>query len=185
MSRDTDQILVERILAGDRRAFGELVDRFEKPLFNVALRMLGSREDAEDVLQSVFLKVYKRLGTYDPRFKFFSWIYRMTVNESINALKQRRRYEPIESPIVVHPVGGDPEEELGRVETTDRIGNAILQLSPEDRAIVSLRHFQDLSYDEIAYILDIPSKTVKSRLFTARQRLKHILLQRGLGNAHA
>ncbi len=185
MSRDKDHILVERILAGDRRAFGELIDRFERPLFNVALRMLGSREDAEDVLQSVFLKAYRRLDSYDPRFKFFSWIYRMTVNESINALKQRRRYEPIESPLVVHPLGDDPEEEFGRNETSDRIGNAILMLSPEDRAIVSLRHFQDLSYDEIAYILEIPSKTVKSRLFTARQRLKQILLHRGFGNAHA
>lgn len=183
MSRNSDQQLIEQVLGGQTNAFGELIDRYMRPLFNVALRMLNSRDDAEDVVQAVFLKAFERLETYDPRFKFFSWIYRMTVNESINTLKQQNRFEVLDWSL--ESVDNRPDEEFRERETSDRVGLALMVLSPEDRAIVLLRHFQEFSYDEIGFILNIPSKTVKSRLYTARQRLKQILIHRGFGETYA
>ncbi len=87
---EQDRALVARWLEGQSDAASGLVDRYQKRLFNVALRMLGNVQDAEDVTQTVFLNAFLKLRSYDPRYKFFSWIYRMTVNESLNALKRRK-----------------------------------------------------------------------------------------------
>ena len=88
---DQDRALIQRYLEGEADAAGGLVDRYQKPLFNVALRMLDNAQDAEDVTQTVFFNAFLKLRTYDPRYKFFSWVYRMTVNESLNLLKSRKR----------------------------------------------------------------------------------------------
>src|SRR5213592_4881860 len=93
---EQDRALVERYLENHGAAAGALVDRYQQRLFNVALRMLGNVQDAEDVTQTVFLNAFHRLRTYDPRYKFFSWIYRMTVNESLNMLKRRKPTVPLE-----------------------------------------------------------------------------------------
>lgn len=159
---EQDRALVKRCLEGDAEAVGELVDRYQKPLFNVALRMLGDTQDAEDVTQTVFLNVYLNLRQYDPRYRFFSWIYRMTVNESLNALKRRKPTVTLED---VYVAKAEPQSE----ESVER---ALLRLKPDDRALVVLSHFVSFSYQEIADVLEIPVKTVKSRLFTARERLK-------------
>ena len=84
MVDDQDQALVRQCLDGHTRAFEALVDRYQKPLFNVALRMLDDAQDAEDITQTVFIKAFEKLATYDDRYKFFSWIYKMTVNEALN-----------------------------------------------------------------------------------------------------
>ncbi len=95
MNEDSDGILVQRCRAGDRRAFEALVGRYEKPVFNAALRMLRNPEDARDVAQTVFLKAFEHLADYDPKYRFYSWIYRIALNESINILNGRKRLEPI------------------------------------------------------------------------------------------
>ena len=159
---EQDRALVKRCLDGDPDAVGELVDRYQKPLFNVALRMLGDPQDAEDVTQTVFLNAYLNLRRFDPRYRFFSWIYRMTVNESLNALKRRRPTVTLED---VYVARTEPPAE----ESVER---ALMRLKPDDRALVVLSHFVSFSYQEIADVLEIPVKTVKSRLFTARERLK-------------
>ena len=159
---EQDRALVKRCLEGDPEAVGELVDRYQKPLFNVALRMLGDAQDAEDVTQTVFLNAYLNLRRFDPRYRFFSWIYRMTVNESLNALKRRRPTVTLED---VYVARTEPQAE----ESVER---ALMRLKPDDRALVVLSHFVSFSYQEIADVLEIPVKTVKSRLFTARERLK-------------
>ena len=159
---EQDRALVKRCLEGDPEAVGELVDRYQKPLFNVALRMLGDPQDAEDVTQTVFLNAYLNLGRYDPRYRFFSWIYRMTVNESLNALKRRRPTVTLED---VYVAKAEPESE-------ESVQRALMRLNPDDRALVVMSHFVSFSYQEIADVLGIPVKTVKSRLFTARERLK-------------
>jgi len=169
---EQDRALVRRCLEGKRDAFGGLVDRYHKPLFNVALRMLNNVQDAEDVTQTVFLNAFLRLRTYDPRYKFFSWIYRMTVNESLNALKRRRGREPLDLAHDVLAPGAGPD---GAAEAEDRVGKALLCLRPDDRAVVVLKHFASFSYQEIADVLEVPVRTVKSRLFTARERLRDAL----------
>jgi len=171
-AHEHDRALVRRCLEGQGDAYRDLVDRYSKPLFNVALRMLGNVQDAEDVTQRVFLNAFLKLRTYNPRYKFFSWVYRMAVNESLNTLKRRGAMEGLEneSDVVTSVAGPDTA-----VELEDRIGKALMRLKPDDRAVVVLKHFVSFFYKEIADVLDIPVRTVKSRLFTARERLKYAL----------
>lgn len=166
---DEDRALVRRCLEDDRQAAGVLVDRYQQRLFNVALRMLGNVQDAEDVTQTVFFNAFHKLHTYDPAFRFFSWVYRMTVNESLNALKRRKQTVTLgdDSDLMVPHSGADSV-----AEAEDRVGKALESLKPDDRAVVVLKHFVSFSYEEIAQVLDIPVQTVKSRLFTARERLR-------------
>jgi RNA polymerase sigma-70 factor (ECF subfamily) len=169
---EQDRALVKRCLEGRGDAFGGLVDRYHRPLFNVALRMLNNVQDAEDVTQAVFLNVYLRLRTYNPRYRFFSWIYRITVNESLNTLKRRKRTESLDQAHDVRAPGAGPD---GAAEARDRVEKALMCLSPDDRVVVVLKHFVSFSYQEIANVLEIPVRTVKSRLFTARERLRDAL----------
>ena len=167
---EQDRALVERYLENHRDAAGALVDRYQQRLFNVAFRMLGNVQDAEDVTQTVFFNAFHRLGTYDPRYKFFSWIYRMAVNESLNMLKRRKPSLTLEDDHDILAPGGGAAAD--RAEAEDRVRSALMGLKPDDRAVVVLRHFVSFSYQEIAAVLEIPVQTVKSRLFTARERLR-------------
>jgi RNA polymerase sigma-70 factor (ECF subfamily) len=173
---EQDRALVRRYLAGQREAANGLVDRYQKRLFNVALRMLHNARDAEDVTQTVFLNVFLRLRTYDPKYKFFSWIYRMTVNESLNMLARRKPTVPLEDEPDIRAPGGASDT---AAEVQDQVGKALMRLNPDDRAVVVLRHFVSFSYQEIADVLEIPVRTVKSRLFTARDRLRLALREQG------
>jgi RNA polymerase sigma-70 factor (ECF subfamily) len=166
---DDDRALVRRYLDGDRHAAGSLVDRYQRIVFNIALRMLSNVQDAEDVTQTVFGNVFDSISSYDPKYRFFSWIYRMTVNESLNQLKRRKPMMTLDdrSDIPARQVSTDDA-----VETEDLVRMALMDLNPDDRAIVVLQHFRALSYAEIAEILEIPVITVKSRLFTARERMR-------------
>ena len=175
MENDADQILVERCRAGDREAFTELVIRFQRPVYNAALWILRKPEDASDVAQTVFVKVAEQLDDYDPQFRLFSWIYRIAVNESLNALRRSRRHESFDDAIDIPSEGPNPESQLAESERADRVRRALAGVSTNDRVVLTLRHFAELSYQEIGQILDIDEKTVKSRLFEARQRLRETL----------
>jgi RNA polymerase sigma-70 factor (ECF subfamily) len=169
---ERDRALVRRYLEGERDAAGGLVDRYQKRVFNVALRMLHHVEDAEDVTQTVFLK----LETYDPKYRFFSWIYRMTVNESLNVLKRRKPTVTLEAAPHISAPGAAPDR---AAEVQDLVGMALMRLKPDDRTVVVLKHFVSFSYEEIAEVLEIPVRTVKSRLYTARDRMRQALCDRG------
>jgi RNA polymerase sigma-70 factor, ECF subfamily len=173
---EQDRALVRRYLAGQREAAGGLVDRYQHHLFNVALRMLGNVEDAEDVTQTVFLNAFRKLRTYNPKYKFFSWVYRMTVNESLNVIKRRKRTVTLEALPPVPAPGATADR---TTEAEDLVGKALMRLKPDDRAVVVLKHFASFSYEEIAEVLEIPVRTVKSRLFTARDRLRLALREEG------
>jgi RNA polymerase sigma-70 factor (ECF subfamily) len=170
---DLDRALVRRCLDGDWAAGNELADRYYRSVYNVSLRILGNVQDAEDVTQTVFGNAFAALPGYDPRYRFFSWIYRMTVNESLNTLKRRRRVISLDESLEPAAPGGVSGT---AIEAEDRVGRALLELKPDDRAVVVLRHFVSFSYDEISDVLGVPVKTVKSRLFTARERLRQALL---------
>lgn len=170
---DLDRALVRRYLDGERAAGDELVNRYHRSVFNVALRMLGNVQDAEDVIQTTFGNAFAALDSYDPKYRFFSWIYRMTFNESLNTIKRRRNVVSLDGTFDV-PAADVVSESA--VEAEDRVGRALLDLKPDDRAVVVLRHFVSFSYEEISDVLGVPVKTVKSRLFTARERMRHSLL---------
>jgi RNA polymerase sigma-70 factor (ECF subfamily) len=141
--------------------------------------MLHDREEARDVAQTVFLKVYEHLGKFDTKFRFYSWLYRITLNESIDVLQRRRPVEDVDPDA---PDGGPgPEESLRRYQTRDGVLQALMTLRSEYRAVVVLRHFVGCSYEDMGEILGVPEKTVKSRLFSARQLLKTALDGKDIG----
>jgi RNA polymerase sigma-70 factor (ECF subfamily) len=159
-------------VAGEAAAFEVLVERYQRVMFNVALRMLGNSEDASDATQTCFVKAYERLQSYDSRYRFFSWLYRILTNECLNTLRARRPGEVVTLDLVA-PASPDA---LEAAERRRAVQQALLSLPPEHRGVVVLRHYAELSYEEIGAALGIPKKTVKSRLYTARHRLGELLI---------
>lgn len=169
--------VIEMAREGDSSAFETILERYEKPVFNAAYRIVANYEDAADVTQTVFLKVHQKLGTYKPEHKFFSWIYRIAVNEAINLAKRRRWERPLED--VVAARQGDSVDHLARIARDELIQGALRALKTDYRVVVVLKYFLEMSYKEIGDIVGIPEKTVKSRLFTGRELLRQALVRRG------
>lgn len=174
---DLDRTCVDRCLRGDRDAFERILERYEKPVYNAVARLTGNAEEARDLCQEAFVKVFENLRSYDPSRRFFSWMYRIAINETINHLNARRRFEPLTDTLQYGRA--DPEQEMQNVERDREIQRALLQLDLNYRLAVIVRHFLQLSYAEAAHVLDVPEKTVKSRLFTARHMLREILTRNG------
>lgn len=163
-----DCVWVARCLEGDPAAFEPLVERYQRVLFSVALRLLRNYDDAKDATQNTFIRAYEHLDSFDPERRFFSWIYRIAVNESLNFRRSRRPQQVVEGTLEVQ--GGQAEAVEAR-ERSALLEQALSKLTDEYREVVVLRYFGDLSYEEISEALGVPEKTVKSRLFSARQRL--------------
>ena len=174
LSQDAeDAALVSRVLAGDVAAFELLVERYQRPLFTVAFRMLGSREDAADATQNALVRIYENLQAFDPERRFFSWSYRILVNECLNVIRARRVTVEAEET----PMAPAAFEQVAAAERRAAVQRALMGLAPELRAAIVLRHYGGLSYEQISEALGgLPVKTVKSRLHTARQRLGRTLL---------
>jgi RNA polymerase sigma-70 factor (ECF subfamily) len=173
-----DNRLVQECLNGHPEAYGALVERYQKPLFNTALRMVKDYDEATELTQTVFVKGYEKLTMFDPKYKFFSWIYRMLVNESLNYIKRSNRTVSLDASV---PTTADqPDEAFAKERVSTRIQDALMELGVEQRILIILRHFQGLSYRELGFILDISDKKVKSRLFAARRSLHDLLKARGV-----
>jgi RNA polymerase sigma-70 factor (ECF subfamily) len=155
----------------------QLVSQYQRPVYNAAYRILGNVDDAADTTQIVFIKVFEHIADYDSRFKFFSWIYRIAINESLNQVKKRRNQEPL-ADSQASPWRG-PEEELDAARLSGRVQGALMLLSDDYRTVVVLKHITGCSYQQISEILQLPEKTVKSRLYSARQLMKNTLLNDG------
>ena len=178
MTRPDDKKLMERCLKGDRQAFEALLVKYQRPVYNAAYRMLNNSEDARDVTQRVFRKVYENLDQYDPSHRFFSWIYRIAMNESINWLKKSSRQEALEHE--ASDQGDGPEKQAGDAQLGEGMEAALMMIKSEYRAVIILKHVLGCSYIEISEVLDIPEKKVKSRLYAGRQLLQERLTQQGL-----
>lgn len=173
MNKPDDSGLIRSSLKGDRKAFETLLIRYEKPVFNAAYRMLNNREDARDVTQTVFLKAYEHLGDFDPKFRFFSWIYRIALNESVNCLNKRGRTEELTREPIAET--GRPEDAMDHEMRSRQLQSAMMTIKTEYRSVIVLKHFLDCNYLEISQILDISENLVKSRLYSGRQLLKDAL----------
>lgn len=155
-----------------------LVREYEGPVFNAALRMLGNRDDAADVTQTTFMKAFQKLGQFDTKRRFFSWIYRIALNESIDMINSHARSTPLESEgTSSEPL---PEALADSDQVNQQLQAALLELSDDYRGVIVLRYFSGCSYREMAEILGIPEKTVKSRLFSARHRMRDLLVRHGV-----
>lgn len=154
-----------------------LLDRYESTIFNTVCRIVGDRDDAADITQSVFLKIYRNIHRYNPEYRFFSWMYRIALNESYNHLARKRPSAEVD-PQIPAP-GPGPEDDLFLVEMGDHLQRALGTMTFEYRTVIILKHLMLLSYHEIAQILGLPEKTVKSRLYSGRQVLRKQLLRQG------
>jgi RNA polymerase sigma-70 factor (ECF subfamily) len=172
MQNDDDAALVAGAARGDTSAFEALVTKYQRVLFSVAHRMLGDYADAADATQTAFIKAYQKLGSFDPSFRFYSWIYRILLNECLNARRDRKNHERITPDLAG---AASPHDDVEAAERRQRVQRALSELPAEYRQVIVLRHFGELSYDDIAAVLGIETKTVKSRLYTARQRLTELL----------
>lgn len=172
-----DSELVARSLAGDASAFGELVERYQRVLFQLAYRVLRDREEARDATQSAFVKAWTHLSQFDRSRRFFSWIYRIQLNEAFNRRGRMHPHDELDAALASSAEG--PEDSHGRSLLEAAIAGALAELSADARDVIVLRHWLNLSYEEIAEHVHVPPKTVKSRLFAARQKLGEILKRRG------
>ncbi|HVS04345.1 MAG TPA: sigma-70 family RNA polymerase sigma factor [Thermoanaerobaculia bacterium] len=175
-----DEELVARTLAGDQGAFATLVRRYQERLANFLFRLLRDLETAHDLAQEVFLRVHQALDRYDPQYKFSTWIFRVAHNLAIDEIRKRRvpmvslqRSDGDETHEWELPgEGPTPYQELRNLERGTAIGEAIDALPPDYKELVVLRHFGELSYEEIAQLKRMPLGTVKNKLFRGRQMLK-------------
>jgi RNA polymerase sigma-70 factor (ECF subfamily) len=159
-----DRDLVARALEGDESAFAELLERFRRPVFSLIYRMIGDREQAEDLAQESFVKAFNNLDTYNPSYRFSSWLFKIASAE---------REE--ETRIVLESHDESPEQEMLALELGSEIEEAIARLRPEYRTAVILRHIESRPYEEIAEIMDVPIGTVKTFLHRARAELREML----------
>jgi RNA polymerase sigma-70 factor (ECF subfamily) len=184
-----DRDLVARALEGDESAFAELLERFRRPVFSLIYRMIGDREQAEDLAQESFVKAFNNLDTYNPSYRFSSWLFKIANNHAIDHLRRARlstvsihgsphaasaeREE--ETRIVLESHDESPEQEMLALELGSEIEEAIARLRPEYRTAVILRHIESRPYEEIAEIMDVPIGTVKTFLHRARAELREML----------
>ena len=183
----TDEALVRSVLAGDRDRFELLVERYQKRLVNYLYRMVRNLEEAHDLTQEVFVRVYQALDRYDSQYRFSTWLFRVAQNAAIDVIRKRRvRLVPLSR----RPDEGSeatvdldlPDDQPSALETLEgreldaAIRTAIDALPWEYRELILLRHYGELAYEEIAEVKAMPLGTVKNKLFRARQMLKQQLL---------
>lgn len=179
--KERENELVEACRKGDRQAMDTLVRQYERPVYNAAFRMLGNADDAADVTQTTFIKALENIDSFKSGYRFFSWVYRIAVNESINQLKRRKPSETFDDTRASSaPM---PDELAAAGQVSREVQTALMELQESHRSVLVLKYFTGCSYREIGEILEIPEKTVKSRLFSARQQMKEQLQQRGVISA--
>lgn len=180
-----DAEIVRLILAGNEDLFADLVNRYRTRLCRFIERYTNDAEDARDVTQDVFLKVYGALDSFDPKYKFSTWLFRIAGNAAIDHLR-RRKVRPLRLELPVDEDGEarqvepkdirpDPLEDLSRRRLGLALHEAIGRLPDDYRELISLRHYGELPYEEIAELKGMPLGTVKNKLFRARQALRDLL----------
>jgi RNA polymerase sigma-70 factor (ECF subfamily) len=169
--------------AGDEDAFRSLVERHSRAIFRLAFRMTGHQQDAEDVVQEAFLRAHQRLGQFESRANFGTWLHRVAVNCALDFMRVRRRDPPREE---LDDIGGDgarplpaadpqPDRLLFSVEVRERVGAAVAELNPKERAAFVLRHFEEMSIDEISRTMGVGTEAAKNNVFRAVKKLRKVL----------
>ena len=184
-----DRQLVERALAGSQEAYRAIVDRYQRPIYSLVVRMVRDPSTAEDLAQEVFCKAFRALSSFDRKRKFSSWLFKIAHNSAIDQLRKRRvptislETEDAESDDPLHryadPDAEDPEEYSKRQELAAAIEASLETLRPEYREVLILRFEQEKSYEDISEITDLPLGTVKTHLHRARKALARDLSQQG------
>ena len=180
---DDDRRLIADCLGGQRDAFGELVSRYQARLYNAALRLVQSPDDAADVVQDAFLSAYQAIHTFKGDAEFFTWLYRIAFNTAISLKRKKRPAVSLEAH--TGETGIDPDDQseyvkpgaaLERSEDERQLNEAIARLSPEHREVLLLKDIEGLKYEDIAELLGVPIGTIRSRLHRARLELRDLLV---------
>lgn len=184
-----EMALIRRVQRGDQTAFAELLEAYEKPVYNLCLRMTGNPEDAADMTQEAFLKVWRGAAQYQFESSFSTWLYRLTSNVCIDFLRSKKRRQTVSLTVEEEQDGTQeleiadsaplPEEQVLHSETKREIAAAMEALEEDFRLILTLRLVENLSYEQIADVMELKVGTVKSRLARARMKLKNILAKNG------
>jgi RNA polymerase sigma-70 factor (ECF subfamily) len=184
MADNNDLELVERAQAGDREAFRELVERYQRKVYSICYGMLKNQDDSVDVSQEVFVKVYRYLEKFNHKSSFYTWLYRITHNMCIDYIRKHQKVRRVEyddgisrdageiegdEHILPSTLGINPDKVYGRKELREKMLEALDTLSEKHRTILILREVEGLAYDEMAEVLNISKGTVMSRLFHARK----------------
>jgi RNA polymerase sigma factor (sigma-70 family) len=187
--RRADLKVIRRCKRGEEDAFAQILERYRAPIYNLCYRMTRNPEDARDLGQEIFIKVFSLLDRYDEEYAFSSWLFRIATNHCIDHLRRNRLrflslerdggYDDEEAEMQIPDPGPRPDVKLQRREAVERLEEVIAELPPHYRVITLLRHDQELSYEEIAEVLDLPLGTVKARIHRARNMIQQILNARG------
>ena len=174
----TDEELVTLVQKGDPNPFGALVERYEEKLLRYGRKFLSTKEDIEDIVQDVFMSVYKNIQSFDSDQKFSPWIYRIAHNAFVNGLKKHSRnpFQGIDFDVLVsHAVEDDPvKKEQEQKEMRQMIDQALDKLQPKYREVLVLYYLEDMQYKEIGEIMEVPTSTVGIRIKRAKENLKEI-----------
>lgn len=178
----SDKEIIKEALAGDQKAYAKLLEKYRGPIFGLIYRMIGNREESEDLVQETFIKAFDALITFNEEYAFSTWLYKIAINNCIDFLRKKKlRTFSLNRPITTKEgslTREFPDRSLtpeGRFLTEERrniIQEAINSLPEKYRTVIVLRHNQEKSYEEISAILNIPMGTVKARIFRARELLK-------------
>ncbi len=171
----TDRALIESVLAGDKEAFGEIVNRYRNQAYRCALAILGNEQDALDLSQEAFIRAYRFLHRFDVNRPFFPWFYRILKNRCLSFLRKRKRQAEVSIDDVFGLSG--PEVDRDRIRM---VRECVAMLPEHHLEIIRLRYYQGLSYQEIADLLGKPIGSVMSGLYYARQKLKERLEEKGI-----
>lgn len=182
-----DRVLVEKAQAGDTRAFDELVRKYTPKLYGLVYNMTANREDTADLLQEIFAKAYRSLKRFMGKSSFYTWIYSISVNMTLNFLKKRGRYGKVSLDDIDTGIENDPHfieittanggtlREVNIHELQKRLNEVMMKLSEDHRTVVTLYDIQGLQHNEISKILGVSEGTVRSRLFYAHRQLQNYL----------
>lgn len=186
-SSDEDRLLVERAQNGDTRAFDELVRKYTPKLYGLVYNMTSNRDDTADLLQDIFAKAYRSLKRFMGKSSFYTWIYSISVNMTLNFLKKRSRHPKLSLDDVDSGIENDPDfikattgnvnplRDVNLHELQKRLNEAMMRLSEDHRAVVTMYDIQGLQHSEISAILGVSEGTVRSRLFYAHRQLQNFL----------
>ncbi|HEX6384540.1 MAG TPA: sigma-70 family RNA polymerase sigma factor [Anaerolineae bacterium] len=175
-----EQVWLEQARQGDKAAFGKIIEAYQTPVYNLAYRMLNNAGEAEEAAQEAFIRAYTRLDSYDPAHKFSTWLLSITSNYCIDQIRKRRALLlSIDEPLAPHPAlmsdkSKGPEAQLLMNEQQELVQSLLAELAPDYRQAVVLRYWYEMSYEEIAEVMDTTVSAIKSRLFRARRQLAEI-----------
>ena len=179
---EEDQVLISQTLAGQTSAFGELVRKYQNRLFNGMVHMLRNEAEAEDVVQDAFILALTRLETFHGNSAFFTWLYRIAYNVAVSKIRRRKSTVSLTANDNDDSRSFDfegnappPDDRMSRSEDVEQLQNAMGRLSEEHRTVLILREMQQLDYDAISEVLELPIGTVRSRIHRAREQLKQQL----------